>query len=71
MALDGFKAATAPWTVGADCWQQLAVVKSGPQLTFYYNKAVAGGWVRWAWGAHEPLAAGLRMGGVRTAPAIG
>lgn len=40
--LNGFSAA-APFSAGADCWQQLAVVKSGPTLTWYYNKDLAGG----------------------------
>lgn len=42
VALNGFSA-DAPYSAGADCWQQLAVVKSGPTLTWYYNKEAAGG----------------------------
>ncbi|KAL4445441.1 hypothetical protein ABPG77_011266 [Micractinium sp. CCAP 211/92] len=41
VALDGF-AANAPYSAGTDCWQQLAVVKNGPTLTWYYNKDAAG-----------------------------
>lgn len=39
--LTGFDA-TPTWGPLEDCWQQLAVVKSGPQLTFYYNGQAAG-----------------------------
>lgn len=40
--LAGFKNAAPNWGDLQDCWQQLAVVKSGPQLTFYRNKQAAG-----------------------------
>ena len=41
--LEGFSAATPTYSSNlADCWQQLAVVKSGPTLQFYYNNETAG-----------------------------
>lgn len=41
--LEGFSAATPTHSGNlADCWQQLAVVKSGPTLQFYYNNQSAG-----------------------------
>lgn len=39
--LSGFRAQPT-WGALEDCWQQLAVVKSGPELTFYRNGEEAG-----------------------------
>lgn len=40
--LTGFTNAAPTWGALEDCWQQLAVVKSGRDLTFYRNKEAAG-----------------------------
>lgn len=41
--LRGFTNAQPTWGALDDCWQQLAVVKNGPELTFFRNGEAAGG----------------------------
>jgi hypothetical protein len=41
--LRGFTNAQPTWGALEDCWQQLAVVKNGPELAFFRNGQPAGG----------------------------